>query len=113
MSVKFPTGPEHEGKVGPYQRAVDEVQAYIRQLNSQANRAVDSGSVVPLGEQDLTEAAAINKLRSGTDVDRKAFLDSNGQDEMLRLMRKSSGKPSQPSQPSQPGLPLGNQGGLI
>ena len=110
MAVKFPTGPEHEGKVGPYQRAVDEVQAYIRQLNSQARKAVDSGDVIELGTQDLTEAAAVNKLRSGTDADRKAFLDENGQEEMFRLLRKSGGKPSQPKQT---GLPLGNQGGLI
>ena len=108
MAIQFNTsGPELEGKVGPYQRAVDEVQAYIRELNTRARKAVDSGDVIELGTQDLTEAAAINKLRSGTDQDRRSFLDENGEEEMFRLLRKSAGKPTQP------GLPLGNQGGLI
>ena len=52
MAVKFPTGPAHQGKVGPYQKAVDEVQDYIRQLNFRATKAIESGQVIKLGEEE-------------------------------------------------------------
>ena len=111
MAVKFPTGPEHQGKVGPYQRAVDEVQAYIRQLNFQATKAIDSGQVIKLGEEELSVAAARNRFLTGTDADRKAFLSEYGEDETFKLLRGPGGEPS-PSPSPQP-LPLGNTGGMI
>ena len=111
MAVKFPTGPEHQGKVGPYQRAVDEVQAYIRQLNFQATKAIDSGQVIKLGEEELSATAARNRFRTGTDADRKAFVSEYGEDETFKLLRGPGGEPS-PSPSPQP-LPLGNTGGMI
>jgi hypothetical protein len=111
MAVKFPTGPAHQGKVGPYQKAVDEVQDYIRQLNFRATKAIDSGQVIKLGEEELSVAAARNRFRSGTDADRQAFVSQYGQEETLKLIRGPGGEPS-PSPSPQP-LPLGNTGGMI
>ena len=111
MAVKFPTGPAHQGKVGPYQKAVDEVQDYIRQLNFRATKAIDSGQVIKLGEEELSVAAARNRFRTGTDADRKAFVSDYGEDETFKLLRGPGGEPS-PSPSPQP-LPLGNPGGMI
>ena len=111
MAVKFPTGPAHQGKVGPYQKAVDEVQDYIRQLNFRATKAIDSGQVIKLGEEELSVAAARNRFRTGTDADRKAFVSDYGEDETFKLLRGPGGEPS-PSPSPQP-LPLGNTGGMI
>ena len=111
MAVKFPTGPAHQGKVGPYQKAVDEVQDYIRQLNFRATKAIDSGQVIKLGEEELSVAAARNRFRTGTDADRKAFVSQYGEDETFKLLKGPGGEPS-PSPSPQP-LPLGNTGGMI
>ena len=111
MAVKFPTGPAHQGKVGPYQKAVDEVQDYIRQLNFRATKAIESGQVIKLGEEELSVTAARNRFRTGTDADRKAFVSQYGQEETLKLIRGPGGEPS-PSPSPQP-LPLGNTGGMI
>jgi hypothetical protein len=113
MAVKFPTGPAHQGKVGPYQKAVDEVQDYIRQLNFRATRAIDSGQVIKLGEEELSVAAARNRFRSGTDADRQAFVSQYGQEETLKLIRGPGGEPSPSPSPSPQPLPLGNTGGMI
>ena len=115
MAVKFPTGPAHQGKVGPYQKAVDEVQDYIRQLNFRATKAIDSGQVIKLGEEELSVAAARNRFRTGTDADRKAFVSQYGEDETFKLLKGPGGEPSPSPSPSpspQP-LPLGNTGGMI
>ena len=113
MAVKFPTGPAHQGKVGPYQKAVDEVQDYIRQLNFRATKAIDSGQVIKLGEEELSVTAARNRLRSGTDADRKAFVSQYGEDETFKLLRGPGGEPSPSPSPSPQPLPLGNTGGMI
>ena len=113
MAVKFPTGPAHQGKVGPYQKAVDEVQDYIRQLNFRATKAIESGQVIKLGEEELSVTAARNRFRSGTDADRQAFVSQYGQEETLKLIRGPGGEPSPSPSPSPQPLPLGNTGGMI
>ena len=106
MAITFQSSGESGGRKSPYQLAVEEVQAAIHNQSLRALEAVKKGTTVLLGKEEVSEAVARNKLRSGSPEDRATFLKDNGRDVTLDLMAPRSVEPVERP------LPLGNNGGL-
>ena len=110
MAIKFQSSGKSSGRKSPYQLAVEEVQADIHNQSLRALEAVKKGTTVPLGMEEVSEAAARNKLRSGPPEVRETFLKDNGRDETLNLLDPRTEDPAE--RPLPLGNTLGNNGGF-
>ena len=106
MAITFQSSGKSNGRKSPYQMAVEEVQAAIHNQSLRALEAVKKGTTVPLGMEEVSEAAARNKLRSGPPEVRETFLKDNGRDATLDLLAPRTAEPDERP------LPLGNNGGF-
>ena len=106
MAIEFRSSGRTGGRKSAYQLAVEEVQAEIFNQSKRALDAVKKGTTVPLGKEEVSDAVARNRLRSGPPEERAAFLKDNGRDATLDLLAPRTAEPAERR------LPLGNNGGF-
>ena len=112
MAIEFQGSRRSSGRKSPYQLAVEEVQAAIRSQHYRAVEAVNKGTAVPLGKEEVSDAVARERLRSGSPEERAVFLKDNGRQKTLDLMAPRAEEPIERPLPLGNNLPFGNNGSL-